>query len=89
MAGLPEAVTEDEKVTEPVFTVGDVTEGRGGAKLITEGNPESEDLVFGGTSFDTCAGGGNLQRRAEISKELSFGGSWSMRQGFGCGYTCS
>ena len=54
MAGLSVAEAEDKEIAEAVFTVPDVIDGRGDPKFIAVGNPESEDPVFGGTSFCKC-----------------------------------
>ena len=75
LAGLSVAHAEDKEVAEAVFGVLDVIDGRGHPKFIAEGNPESEDLVFAGTSLRTRCGDGNLERRAESSSEARSGGS--------------
>ena len=75
LAGFSVSHAEDEEVAEAVFGILDVIDGRGDPKFIAEGNPESEDLVFGGTSFRTRGGDGNFERRAESSSEARSGGS--------------
>ena len=74
MSGFTVSHPEDEEVAETVFGILDVIDGSGHPESIAEVNPESEDLVLGGTSFRTRCGGGNLERRAERSSEARSGG---------------
>ena len=89
MAGFSVAHAKDEDVAEAVFGVLEVIDGSGHPKFIAEGNPESEDLVLGGTSFRARSGGGNVERRPKRSSEARSGGRRSRVQGCDCGYTCS
>ena len=85
LAILAEAGPKDEKVAEAVFETEDITEGRGDIVLGAEEFPVCEDGVFACTSFCNCRGLGNLQRKAEISREASPDGRWSSFQGSRCG----
>ena len=81
------AEPEDEEVAELGFLATDRTEGKGAVVLEAEVRPDPEDLVLGFPVLSCGSLGGELQRKAEVSFELSSTGSQSSRQGLSCGYT--
>ena len=85
MAGLSVAESKDQEVAQSRLLIGDVIEGNGHAEVPAEVGPHLEDILLGATSLGSCAGGGNLQRRAEIKRELRALGRCSSSQGCGSG----
>ena len=77
--------TEDEEISDFRFGRSDLTEGRGDALCVAEVGPEAKDFGLSSSMLASGSSGGEVERRAEISREEISDGNWSSCQGLSCG----
>ena len=82
---LTVSVDVDDEVVELVVWVEDVLKSRVSADGVAEVDPAVEVLAGGSPGSRDIGRRGGLERRAEVSREASSGGSVRSRQGLACG----
>ena len=76
---------EDEEVGNFRLGRSDLTEGRGDTLSGAEFGPEAKDFGLSFSMLASGSSGGEVERRAEISREESSDGNWGSCQGLSCG----